>query len=73
MANLPTVTASAAAAFMPDSLQMGFVGHKCPTYKSKFPNCLLISESLQGRLKTQNPVFRRPFSAKIPIPSNPKT
>ena len=57
---------------MSDSLQIRFVGHECPNYKFKFPNHPPIFKSLQGRLKTQNLVFRRPFSAKIPLLSNPK-
>lgn len=51
------------------------VGHKCPTnmlLQTQVFQLIVGFKSLQGRLKTQNLVFRRPFPAKIPIPFTPK-
>ena len=45
------------------------VGHKCPTnmlLQTQVFQLIVGFKSLQGRLKTQNLVFRRPFPAKIP-------
>lgn len=48
------------------------VGHKCPTnmlLQTQVFQLIVGFKSLQGRLKTQNLVFRRPFPAKIPYRS----